>query len=80
MCSPNSLRLRRRHHRLPGFIAAVTRTAGQRPFGGEGLRVDQWPGGRDLELICVCSRTGLSIGPGDSYPAAERLANVSVRS
>ena len=37
MCSTNSLRLRRRHHRLPGFIAAVTRTAGPRPFGGAGL-------------------------------------------
>ncbi len=36
-------------------------------------------GGRDSELTCVCSRTGVSIGPGDSYPAAERLANVSVR-
>jgi hypothetical protein len=27
----------------------------------------------------VCSRTGVSNGPGDSYPAAERLANVFVR-
>jgi hypothetical protein len=61
------------------FIAAVTRTAGLRPFGGAGLCVDQWLGGRDSELTCVCSRTGVSIGPGDSYPAAERLANVSVR-
>jgi hypothetical protein len=79
MCSTNSLRLRRRHHQLPGFIAAVTRTAGPRPFGGAGLWVDQWLGGRDSELTCVCSRTGVSIWPGDSYPAVERLANVSVR-
>ncbi len=38
--------------------------------------MDQWPGGRDSELTCVCSRTGVSNGPGDSYPAAERRANV----
>ncbi len=38
--------------------------------------MDQWPGGRDSELTCVCSLTGVSNGPGDSYPAAERLANV----
>ncbi len=41
--------------------------------------MDQWLGGRDSELTCVCSRTGVSNGPGDSYPAAGRLANVSVR-
>ncbi len=61
-----------------GFIA-VNRTAGPRSFGGAGLWVDQWLGGRDLELTCVCSRTCVSNGPGDpSYPAAERLADVSV--
>ncbi len=38
--------------------------------------MDQWLGGRDSELTCMCSRTGLSNGPGDSYPAAERHANV----
>jgi hypothetical protein len=42
--------------------------------------VDQWLGGRDSELTFVCSRTGVSNGPGDSYPAAERHANVSVQS
>ncbi len=41
MCSPYSLRHRRRHHRLPGIHRrrrpAVTRTAGLRPFRGAGL-------------------------------------------
>ncbi len=41
--------------------------------------MDQWLGERDSEQTCVCSRTGVSNGPGDSYPAAERLENVSVR-
>ncbi len=57
-----------------GFIAAVTRTAGPRPFGGAGLCVDQWLGGRDSELTCVCSRTGVSNGPGDSYPVEDSAA------
>ncbi len=59
-----------------GFIAAVTRTAGPPSFGGAGLCVDQWLGWRDSELTCVCSRTGVSNGPGDSYRAAERHAEV----
>ncbi len=44
------------------------------------FKTSEWTsGGRDSELTCVCSRTSVSNGPGDSYPAAERLANVSVR-
>ncbi len=74
MCSTRSLRTISSR----GFIAAVTRTAGPRSFEGAGLSrcTDQWLGGRDSELTCVCSLTtliGVSIGqgPGDSYPAAE---------
>ncbi len=37
MCSTSSLRLRRRHHRLPVIHRRLTRTAGPRPFGGAGL-------------------------------------------
>jgi hypothetical protein len=37
MRSTHLLHYRRRHHRLPGFIAAVTWTAGPRSFGGAGL-------------------------------------------
>jgi hypothetical protein len=29
-----------------------------------------------LIVLCVCSRISVSIGPGDSYPAAESRANV----
>jgi hypothetical protein len=76
MCSTNSLRLRRRYDRLPRLIAAVTRTTGPRSFGGAGLYVDQWLGGCDSMLTCVCSWTGVSNGPGYSYPAAESRANV----
>ena len=75
MCSTNSLRLRRRHHRLPGIHRR--RRSDRRAATLRG----SWPvsGRRDSELTCVCSRTGVSNGPGDSYPAAERLAKVSVR-
>ncbi len=38
--------------------------------------MDHWLGGRDKELTCVCSRAGVSIGLGDSYPVAESHANV----
>ncbi len=58
------------------FIAAVTWSAGPRPFGGAGLFAEQWLGGRDSELTCVCSRIVLSNGLGDSYPAAESHANI----
>ena len=76
MCSTNSLRLWRRYDRLPGFIAAVTRTTGPRSFGGAGLYVDQWLGERDSELTCMCSWTCVSNGPGYSYPAAESRATI----
>ncbi len=43
MCSTNSLRLRRRHHRLAGIHhAAATRTAGLRPSGE---RACEWTSG-----------------------------------
>jgi hypothetical protein len=76
MCSTNSLCLQRRHHQLQGIHRLVTRTTGPRSSGGAGLWVDQWLGGRDSELTFVCSRTGVSNGPGGSYPAAESHANV----
>jgi hypothetical protein len=59
-----------------GFIAAVTRTARLRSFGGVGLCADQRLGGRDLQLTCVCSLAGVSNGQGDSHPAEESHANV----
>ncbi len=59
-----------------GFIAAVTRTTGQRPFGGVGQCADQRLGGRDSELTCVYSLTCVSNWQGDSYPAAQSHANV----
>ncbi len=47
------------------FIAAVIRATGPRSFGGAGLCADRsrWLGGREMELIFVCSRTGVSMGP-----------------
>ncbi len=45
------------------FIAAVIRTTGPRSFGGAGLCAGRWLGGREMELIFVCSRTGVSMGP-----------------
>ncbi len=49
-----------------GFITAVaqTQTAAPRPFKGAGLCAVLRLAGRDSELVCVCSRTGVSIEPG----------------
>jgi hypothetical protein len=53
-----------------GIIAAVIRvtirTAGPRAFGRAGQCANRKLGGRDSELPCVCSRTGVSNGPGVS--------------
>jgi hypothetical protein len=58
-----------------GFIAAVTRTAGPRPFGRAGPACEWtsgWAGVTRSYNLCA----GVSNGPGDSYPAAERYTNV----
>ncbi len=46
-----------------GSIAAVIRTAGPDPSGGRACVRTGRLDGRDSELTCVCSRTGVSSGP-----------------
>ncbi len=66
---------RERRYGSEGFFAAATRAAGPLSFGEVGPYADQRLDGRDSELTCVCSRTGVSIGPWHAYPAAEGHAD-----